>query len=216
MNYLAHILLSGQDPQWQLGGFLGDFVKGPLPDFDRLESIHTAPTHLLDARGELWAAPVLQGVRLHRRLDVFTDADADYRRCLALLGPSCRRFGGIALDVFVDHLLSRHWDQFHAQSLDHFSDDFYRLCEREKNRLPKNAARFMSAAATHHLFSGYGRWDVFEQVLVRIDQRIRFESNLIEVGAEIKNQYSRLESILLPFIARAQQEAMILRLEPHA
>ncbi|MGH1371778.1 MAG: ACP phosphodiesterase [Cellvibrionaceae bacterium] len=212
MNYLAHVLLSGQDPQWQLGGLLGDFIKGPLPNLDSLEcSSSTTPAHLLDAQNEPWSRAVLQGVRLHRRLDVFTDADSDTQQCLALLGPSCRRFGAIALDVFLDHLLSRHWDEFHDQSLDHFSDHFYGVCEQQHNRLPRAAAGFIRSAANHHLFAGYGRWSVFEQVLESIDRRIRFDSNVSEVGAEIKNQYHSLESILLPFMVRAQQQAKNLR-----
>ena len=28
MNYLAHIFLNGEDPEHQIGGFIGDFVKG--------------------------------------------------------------------------------------------------------------------------------------------------------------------------------------------
>ena len=211
MNYLAHVLLSGQDPSWQLGGFLGDFIKGPLPDLLQIDSSQTVPDHLIDAQGEPWATPILHGVKLHRRIDVFTDADTDYRRCLALLGPECRRFGGIALDVFVDHVLSRHWDRFHTQSLDVFSDNFYCLCETHRASLPVNAGRFMQSVAEHHLFAGYGRWEVFEQVLIRIDQRIRFESNVAEAGREIQKRYELLESILLPFIAKAQQQSLVWR-----
>lgn len=211
MNYLAHVLLSGQDPSWQLGGFLGDFIKGPLPDLLQFEPNQAVSDHLLDAQGLPWTIPILHGVKLHRRVDVFTDADTDYRRCLMHLGPQCRRFGGIALDVFVDHLLSRHWDRFHPQSLDVFSDHFYRLCEKHHKSLPDNAARFMQSAAQHHLFAGYGRWEVFEQVLIRIDQRIRFESNVAEAGREILKHYELLESILLPFIAKAQQQSLLWR-----
>ncbi len=191
---------------------MGDFIKGPLPNLDSLEcSSSTTPPHLLDGQNEPWSRAVLQGVRLHRRLDAFTDADTDYRRCLQLLGPEYRRFGAIALDVFVDHLLSRHWNSFHSQSLDDFSYCFYRLCEQQKSRLPNSAARFMGNAARHHLFAGYGRRDVFEKVLVSIDRRIRFESNLIDVGEAILRHYHSLETILLPFLTRAQKQALAYR-----
>ena len=30
MNYLAHIALAGDNPEYQVGGLLGDFVRGPL------------------------------------------------------------------------------------------------------------------------------------------------------------------------------------------
>ena len=54
MNYLAHILLSGDNLDIQVGGLLGDFVKGPL-------------------QGQ-YPEKVEQGIALHRKLDVYTDA----------------------------------------------------------------------------------------------------------------------------------------------
>jgi len=32
MNFLLHMLLSGNDEQILVGNFMGDFVKGPLTD----------------------------------------------------------------------------------------------------------------------------------------------------------------------------------------
>jgi len=32
MNYLAHLFLAPEDEDWQLGGILGDFVKGPIDE----------------------------------------------------------------------------------------------------------------------------------------------------------------------------------------
>jgi acyl carrier protein phosphodiesterase len=222
VNYLAHILLSGHDSQWQLGGYLGDFIKGPLGLLDPLLSAQqqrqqtssdNVPLHLLDAQGNPWSQSVLQGVALHRRLDVFTDSHDDYKRCLALLGPDCRRFAPIALDVFVDHILSLHWAEFHDASLDDFSGEFYRFCTDHQACLPQGAASFIERAAQYHLFAGYARWDVFERVLQSIDQRIRFKSNVAEVGTEIYRHYDALTSILLPFIALAKQYAEHWRIE---
>jgi acyl carrier protein phosphodiesterase len=56
MNYLAHLHLGGQEPDALLGSLYGDFVKGPL-------------------RGQ-WPAKVEAGIRLHRRIDAFTDSHA--------------------------------------------------------------------------------------------------------------------------------------------
>lgn len=207
MNYLAHVLLSGADPQWQLGGFLGDFIKGPLPVLDENYPPESISKSMLDAQGNPWSRSVLQGVVLHRQLDVFTDAHPIYKQCVAKLGSQHRRFASIALDVFLDHLLVRHWSEFHPTSLDKFSREFYGFCSDRSAILPPRAERFIRAAAEHHLFTGYGHWRVFEQVLERIDQRIRFESNLSEVGAEIDRHYDELTSMLLVFLAEAKKQA---------
>ena len=53
MNYLAHLHLGGDRPAQLLGSLYGDFVKGPLA-------------------GQ-WPAEIEAGIRLHRRIDAFTD-----------------------------------------------------------------------------------------------------------------------------------------------
>jgi len=212
VNYLAHVLLSGADPEWQLGGFLGDFIKGPLPALDESYPSEPLTSSVLDARGNPWAKPVLQGVMLHRQLDVYTDSHPIYLQCVAKLGAQHRRFAAIALDVFLDHLLARHWSEFHHHSLDQFSHEFYDFCRQRSALLPGRAEGFIRAASEHHLFAGYGRWQVFEQVLERIDRRIRFDSNLSEVGKEINRHYDELTGMLLAFLAEAQKSAEQKRL----
>ncbi len=192
MNYLAHILLSGPDEDWQLGGFLGDFIKGPLP------------SRLVDATGQQWPPGVLQGVRLHRQLDAWIDRHPDYLACLAALGPDCRRLGGVALDVFFDHLLVQYWPQFHPDPLPEFSRQFYRLCEQQQQRLPANAARFMAYAAGHDLFQSYGDAQVYRQVLAGIDRRIRFDTNLLAAGEQALQQ----QDTLLDYFFRLMPELM--------
>ena len=49
MNYLVHLYLSGSDPELQLGGLMGDFVKGPLDD--------------------RYPPGITAGLSLHRRID---------------------------------------------------------------------------------------------------------------------------------------------------
>ncbi|GAB3105592.1 DUF479 domain-containing protein [Aestuariicella hydrocarbonica] len=201
MNYLAHILLSGPDPDWQLGGFLGDFIKGPLPLTPLVPEAASrssspdqrAQPELLDRQGDPWALGVLEGVRLHRRLDAHVDRREDYGQCLALLGSDYRRVGGIALDVLFDHLLVRHWARFSDEPLQAFSQRFYRLCEQRSQRLPPSAARFMARASQHDLFQGYGDRDLFLPVLQRIDERIRFETNLVAAGDAALQHYAALE-----------------------
>ena len=50
-----------------------------------------------------WPAALAAGVRLHRRVDVHTDAHPAVRAARALFVPPLRRYAGIALDVWFDH-----------------------------------------------------------------------------------------------------------------
>jgi Uncharacterized protein conserved in bacteria len=94
MNHLAHVLLAGDEEALQLGGMLGDFVHG-RPDPQR------------------WPERVIAGIRLHRAIDVYTDAHAEVLAAKARLPPPYRRYAGIALDMWFDHCLARdftRWD----------------------------------------------------------------------------------------------------------
>ena len=55
MNFLAHIYLSGDDPNIMVRNFIGDFVKGR----NLAEQLGTA---------------VGKGIELHRAIDEFTDS----------------------------------------------------------------------------------------------------------------------------------------------
>ena len=57
MNYLAHLHLSGPDPDCRTGNLMGDFVRGRLYA-SRLEALPPGYG---------------QGLRLHRFIDHFTD-----------------------------------------------------------------------------------------------------------------------------------------------
>ncbi|MDR2938196.1 MAG: ACP phosphodiesterase [Prevotellaceae bacterium] len=92
MNYLAHILLSGNNAQRQVGGFIADFVKG-----NRFEHF---PEH------------IRQGIVLHRRVDAFTDEHPLVREARALLRPYFGRYAGIFLDIFYDYFLAKNWHRF--------------------------------------------------------------------------------------------------------
>ena len=88
MNFLAHILLSGSRSDMQIGGFLGDFVKGPL-------------------RGE-FPPEIEAGIQLHRSIDAHTDSLPALQALRALLPLEWRRYNGILSDVLYDHFLARH------------------------------------------------------------------------------------------------------------
>lgn len=153
MNYLAHLLLSGPDPDWRLGGLLGDFVKGPL--------VGERP------------ATIEAGIRLHRRIDALTDSHPAYLACLPLLGPEWRRYGGIILDIWFDHLLSRQWQRWHPQPQADFCRECWRAFESRRQFIPERALAFIARAEQFKLLENYGDELVIEQTLARVGQRLR-------------------------------------------
>lgn len=105
MNYLAHLLLADDNAESMIGNLLPDFVRGPK-------------------RAD-WPAQVWRGVERHRRVDRFTDTHPITWRSRRRLGEEYRRFSGILVDVFYDHVLARNWPHYHAWPLDQFTRHAY-------------------------------------------------------------------------------------------
>ena len=86
MNYLAHCALGSAHPEYLVGGFLGDFVKGAVP------------VHLPQR--------IQVGIRLHRRLDAYSATQPDIADSIARLPRSLRRVAPIFIDLLADHYLA--------------------------------------------------------------------------------------------------------------
>jgi acyl carrier protein phosphodiesterase len=153
MNHLAHTLLAGDDELLQLGGLMGDFVHGQ-PD--------PALPHGLIA-----------GIRLHRAIDVYTDSHPEVAAARALLPAPFRRYGGILLDMWFDHLLARDFPRWSEQRLETYSLGVRDLLDRHTPLLPLGLQRFRHYMEAHALPGGYARPEEIAAALDGISHRLR-------------------------------------------
>src|SRR5206468_99373 len=63
---------------------------------------------------------VAESVALHRAIDSATDRHPDTHALKAEFAPGYRRFAGLALDLYFDHCLARHWPRYADEPLDSF------------------------------------------------------------------------------------------------
>lgn len=153
MNYLGHLYFSGTDPELQIGGLLGDFVKGPL-------------------RGR-FPAGIEAGIRRHREIDALCDELAPIQTLIASFDPPWRRYAAIAVDVAFDHRLARDWTRYHSQPLPEFCQSFYRALASHRALLPERARLFCDHAPRQQLLEHYGEAEHMRLVLARIGRRLR-------------------------------------------
>ncbi len=85
---------------------MGDFIKGPLADISLEKEL-------------------IDGIRLHRAIDIATDAHPSFLQAKSLLPPPLRRFAGISIDIINDYFLSKNWSHYHKGSLDQFIEQSY-------------------------------------------------------------------------------------------
>ena len=157
MNFLAHLHLASISGTSAAGNLLGDFVKGRVPDD---LDVHLAV-----------------GIRLHRRVDAYTDAHDEHRASVRCFEAPWRRFGGILVDMLYDHWLGVHWGDFHAQPLEDFLSEAYRELltgdVRHPALLPDGLPLPLRRMAEQDWLSSYRRVEGLRHALDGIGRRLR-------------------------------------------
>jgi acyl carrier protein phosphodiesterase len=177
LNYLAHFQLARHSDGGLLGALLGEYIKGPL-------------------RGA-WPAEWEQGIRLHRRIDAFSDRHDSRLQFAEALPAEYRRYAGIVFDVWCDYLLSRHWNRFEAQRLDIFAARVYALLEQHMAELPPPAARMARRLIEYDVLCIYGEWETVRGALARIGERFSRANPLARAGDELGDYLPLAERLFL-------------------
>jgi acyl carrier protein phosphodiesterase len=152
MNLLAHALLAGDEVVVRFGNVIGDFVRcaidPALPD------------------------GVREGIALHRLVDAYTDAHVEVVAARALFEPPYRRYAGILLDVWFDHLLARDWSRHADGSLQAFSREVQALLRRRSAELPSRMRGFAAYLHRNNLPEAYRERAMIGDVLHGLSQRL--------------------------------------------
>jgi acyl carrier protein phosphodiesterase len=163
MNYLAHSLLSRQSPQAILGAILGDFVKGPLDD--------------------KYPPAIRHAIALHRSVDRYTDAHPVVLSSRRLVSADRRRFAPILVDVFYDHFLARHWNDYCDVPLQQFARHVYDVLEAHRAHLPERLQHVAPRMAAHDWLGAYAEIAGMQAAIDGIARRMqRFRRAAVLVG----------------------------------
>lgn len=152
MNYLAHLLLARHSDDAMLGALLGDFVGTAGLDRYRPE--------------------VQREILLHRKIDSFTDHHPAVRAARSHFPEGRRRYAGILLDVYFDHLIARSWARHDAQDLDAFTAHFYRVLLAQLPLLPDRLQAIAPHMARHDWLGAYRDRDSVDFAVERIATRL--------------------------------------------
>ncbi|MEM1080179.1 MAG: ACP phosphodiesterase [Pseudomonadota bacterium] len=182
MNYLAHLVLAGSEADHRLGALLGDHIKGQLA----LQSLRPS---------------LVEGVRLHRKIDAWSDRHAAVQDFIQGLSAPWRRYAGIILDVLFDHLLSEQWLHYGPIDQSAFADQTEQLLRQHRADFPLRLQRFTQWAEQVSLWRRMHEREMIQQILTLIGRRHGRPSPLAE-GLELLDQH------------RPEIEQMFARLMP--
>ena len=153
MNFLAHALLAGNDPALIVGGVVGDWIKGPLP-------------------GPL-PPDLARGVALHRAIDSHAETHPAFQRSRNRVAPDRRRYAGILVDIFYDHLLARDWASLQPMPLAGYCCEVYAHIAARLDELPESSRHAMHLMADEDWLQSYAGLDGIADVLQRMSRRAR-------------------------------------------
>lgn len=192
MNYLGHLLLAGNRPDDLLGNLMGDFVKGPI-----------------DGQVPACYEP---GVLLHRRVDSYTDSHAAVRAVRRRFPAGSRRFSGIIVDLWFDHLLAVRWDALHDEPLEAFAARVYDLLRARWGELPQRMQQRMEFTIRNDLLVSYRDAETVVRALDGIGQRLRrpvklgtMAGPLVDGSLDVHDEFAAFLPDLIRFAARERK-----------
>lgn len=185
MNYLAHLHIAEHCRSQMLGNLLGDFVRGNITDDYALE--------------------VVEGIRLHRWVDAYTDRHEIVLAAKHYFPSELKRFAPIALDMFWDHCLSRHWHRYHDQPLSGFVRDAEKTVRHQQRSvqaytsLPESFISVTDKMWTGGWLESYQCFENIDMALQRIALRRERLAPLSQCVMTLRTEYEHLESLFFAF-----------------
>jgi len=187
MNYLAHIYLAQHSDKAMLGALLGDFVK------------------LKDTT--LYHPEIQADIQLHRLVDSYTDSHPIVLQAKALFQNQHRRYAGILLDIFYDHVLSQHWPQGSPATRDELIQRFYlALQEQSKTVLPDTLQAALPRMISQDWLGSYHEFEGVRIAVTRTSQRLSKNGDLLRAGlGDLLSNYDVLSEGFQEFFPELRQ-----------
>ncbi len=186
MNHFAHLVLSRPTVESTVGNLLGDFARGVDP--------------------AALPAPVRAGLLNHREVDRFTDSHPLVREMKQCFSRKRRRFAGIALDIYFDHLLINHWRRFENRDLENLISEFYRRMSAARELMPgENMRRITRRMVEHDWFGSYREIDAVAKSLDLVAGRIRFSNRFDNAIKDLLHNHDMIRDGFFEFYPQLQR-----------
>ena len=180
MNYLAHLFLAKPTADSQFGNLLGDFRRG------------------VDVTS--FSSDVRRGLENHYVVDKFTDQHDLVKEAKTLFHQSRRRYAPVAIDIYFDHLLIKHWSRFSGQPFSSFCSQRFELLETRLPQMPRTMQHSVGHMITHNWFDDYAREEGIAKAITVVAKRIRFKNDFHKSVDDIASNKAKLESVFLSFL----------------
>lgn len=184
MNFLAHMVLSDDDDDLLLGNFIADFVKS--------------------SEWEHYKSRVVEGIKLHHKIDSFTDNHPVVEKSKERLRPRHGKYSPVVADIMYDHFLARNFGDYHGKDLEKFARSSYDLLHRRWEELPRTAQRVLPYMESGNWLVSYATRAGLESAFYGMSRRASFTNNMEEAVDDIFENYEDFESEFRSFFPLLQ------------
>ncbi|HZV71585.1 MAG TPA: ACP phosphodiesterase [Saprospiraceae bacterium] len=179
MNYLAHALLSPDDPQIMMGNLWGDILKPR--DYPLL------------------SPGVNTGIQRHRMIDAFTDQHRDVDEINRLIRPFQGKYTPVVADVLMDFILSKYWHLFHPKPLEKFCNNKYQLVTKHIRLIPERLHPRIQRMISHRWLESCKDRNRMEQTFLMLSKRASFENKIPDAMKPYNIYEKEMDSLFLRF-----------------
>ncbi|MFY0593926.1 ACP phosphodiesterase [Roseivirga sp.] len=179
INYLAHLLLSGNNPKIKVGNFIGDFIKGK--QYETLDPM------------------IGKGVLLHREIDFYTDNHAIVALSKDRLREKYRHYSGVIVDMFYDHYLAKNFELYSSTHLTDFAQMSYQIVESYWDVIPPRGQKMLPYMIRGNWLVNYGKREGIHRALQGLSRRTKFDSKLEYAIQDLQEFDSEFESEFMSF-----------------
>lgn len=187
MNYLAHAVLSYNQPLILVGNMISDFVKG------RQKSEYTAD--------------VQKGIILHQAIDAFTDTHPATAKAKEIFRPHYRLYSGPIMDIVYDHFLAVDEAVFPDASLLPFTQEVYRTLEEQTVHLPSHFLTVLTYMKAENWLYNYRTPEGIQKSLRGLVRRATYIHDSTQAFASFLAHYDELKACYKAFFPDVKQMA---------
>jgi len=169
MNFLAHLFLSYEPSEVMVGNFIADSVKGnAVNNFTK---------------------GIQKGIKLHRAIDTFTDSHNEMQKSKERLRPRYKKYAPVITDIFYDHFLAVHWQDYSTVSLKDYTNRVYKYLGEYYHHFPDRSKQFYDYMIKYDILFAYTKIEGIEKVMQGMSRRAHFISGMETATEELKKHY---------------------------
>lgn len=157
MNFLAHTFLSCLDEDLLIGNFMADFIS-------REEVKNLAPNYQ-------------EGIKLHQKIDAYTDQHEAVKRAISILRPSQAKYAPVTCDIVFDYFLTINWNQYSNENIIKFTEKIYTILQNKSATYPQKLRDLLPKMIKDDFLLSCKNPERLQITFERVKKRAKFENN---------------------------------------